>query len=142
MSGATLANLDGNGVPTPLLRWSTTNPGAASLVGSGASLNTSDPHGGSVVLTGDSGSELAVGDLPLPESQFTFSTWINPTATGGNGCIVAAQIPYSQHYGPAIPIRMCGGLTLKLVNGALSASLNQSGLEVEHLCHDCSPPMP
>jgi hypothetical protein len=27
LSGSTLANLDGNGVPTPLLRWSTTNQG-------------------------------------------------------------------------------------------------------------------
>jgi hypothetical protein len=126
LSGATLGNLDGVGVPTPLLRWSTTNAGVATLVGGGASLNTTDPHGGSVVLTGDSASELAVGDLPLPENQFTFSTWVYPTTTGGNGCIVAAQIPNSQQYS-GYPYPYVRGLTLNLVNGALSASLNQSG---------------
>jgi len=126
LSGTTLGNLDGVGVPTPLLRWSTTNAGVATLVGAGASLNPADPYGGSVVLTGDSGSELAVGDLPLPESQFTFSTWVYPTTTGGNGCIVAAQIPNSQQYS-GYPYPYVRGLTLNLVNGALSASLNQSG---------------
>jgi hypothetical protein len=28
-------------------------------------------------LPGGSSDELAVGDLPLPENQFTFSTWLN-----------------------------------------------------------------
>jgi len=125
LSGATLANLDGVGVPTSLLRWSTTNMGTASLVGGGASLSSSDPHGGSVGLTGDSGSELAVGDLPLPENQFTFSTWINVSTTGVNGNIVTAQIPFYPEYGYPYPYPR--GLTLKLVSGALSASLNQSG---------------
>jgi hypothetical protein len=126
LSGTTLGNLDGVGVPTPLLRWSTTNTGVATPVGAGASLNPADPFGGSVALTGDSASELAVGDLPLPENQFTFSTWIYPTTTGGNGCIIAAQIPNSQQYS-GYPYPYVRGLTLKLVNGALSASLNQSG---------------
>jgi len=125
LSGATLAVLDNAGAPTPLLRWSTTNTGVATLVGSGASLNSSDPHGGSVVLTGDSGSELAVGDLPLPENQFTFSTWINVSSTSVNGNIVTAQIPFYPEYGYPYPYPR--GLTLKLVSGALSASLNQSG---------------
>jgi hypothetical protein len=94
-------------------------------VGGGASLNPSDPHGGSVVLTGDSGSELAVGDLPLPENQFTFSTWVNVSSTSVNGNIVTAQIPFYPLYGYPYPYPR--GLTLKLVSGALSASLNQSG---------------
>jgi hypothetical protein len=126
LSGSTLANLDGVGVPTPLLRWSTTNQGTASLVGN-ASLNLSDPHGGSAVLTGNSGSEVAVGDLPLPERQFTVSAWINVASTSVNGNIVAAQVPYNDPYAPTFPYPYTRGLTLGLVNGALSASLNQSG---------------
>ena len=126
LSGATLANLDGNGVPTPLLRWSTTNNGTATLSGS-ASLNPSDPHGGSVSLTGGSSDELAVGDLPLPERQFTVSTWVYPTTTGGNGNLVTAQYPYAPANGSSLPYPFVRGLTLKLVNGALSATLNQSG---------------
>ena len=127
LSGSTLASLDGNGVPTPLLRWSTTNQGTASLVGSGVSLNTSDPHGGSAVLTGNSGSELAVGDLPLPENQFTFSTWINVSSTTVSGNIVTAQVPYADTYGTTFPYPYTRGLTLNLAGGKLSASLNQSG---------------
>jgi guanyl-specific ribonuclease Sa len=126
LPGATLANLDGVGVPTPLLRWSTTNMGAATLSGS-ASLNSGDPHGGSVVLTGGGSDELALGDLPLPERQFTVSAWVYPTTTGGNGNLVTAQYPYVPANGLSLPFPFVRGLTLKLVNGALSATLNQSG---------------
>ena len=125
LSGATLANLDGVSVPTPLLRWSTTNMGAAALIGN-ASLNTGDPHGGSVSVASGS-DELAVGDLPLPENQFTFSTWINVSSTGVNGNIVTAQIPYADTYGSTFPYPYTRGLTLNLVGGKLSASLNTSG---------------
>jgi hypothetical protein len=128
LSGATLASLDDTGKSTPpaLLRWTAANPGAASLVGD-ARLNRADPHGGSVVLSGQSDSEVAVAALPLPEPQFTVSAWINLPARGGNGNIVTAQIPYPQTFGPTFPYPYVRGLTLKLVNGKLCAALNQSG---------------
>ncbi len=128
LSGTTLASLDdtGKSVPPALLRWTAVNPGTAALVGD-TRLNLSDPHGGSVVLTGQDRAEVAVGDLPLPEPQFTVSAWINLPATGGNGNIVTAQIPYPQTFGATFPYPYVRGLTLKLVNGKLSATLNQSG---------------
>jgi len=132
LPGSTLATIDSPSAPVPLLQWQTTNMGAATLVGSGASLNNSDPFGGSVVLTGNSGSELAVGDLPLPERQFTVSAWINLSATGENGCLVAAQVPYVQLYGSGL-YPFPRGLSLNLVNGALSATLNESGYYVGSL---------
>ncbi len=128
LSGATLAALDNVGAPTPLLRWSPTNSGTATLMGN-ASLNGGDPHGGSVSVNGGS-DEVAVGDMPLPENQFTFSTWINVASTGVNGNIVTAQIPFAPLYGYPYPYPR--GLTLRLVNGALSASLNQSGVYMIH----------
>jgi len=112
--------------PEPLLIWTATNPGAATLVGD-VTLNKSDLHGGSAVLTGTNSAEVLVGDLPLPEKQFTVSAWINLSTSGSNGCIVAAQIPYPQTYGAIFPYPYVRGLTLKLVKGALSATLNQSG---------------
>jgi hypothetical protein len=125
LTGSTLANLDGNGVPTPLLRWSTTNQGTAALVGK-ASLNLGDPHGGSVTVASGS-DEVAVGDLPLPERQFTVSAWVNVASTSVNGNIVTAQVPYIDPYAPSFPYPYTRGLTLNLANGVLSASLNQSG---------------
>jgi hypothetical protein len=95
------------------------------LVGS-ASLNLGDPHGGSVSVASGS-DEVAVGDLPLPERQFTVSAWVYPTTTGGNGNLVTAQYPYVPANGLSLPYPFVRGLTLNLVNGALSATLNQSG---------------
>jgi hypothetical protein len=115
--------------PKPLLIWTATNPGTATLVGDAGdvTLNKSDLHGGSVVLKGHPGAEVLVGDLPLPQNQFTVSAWINLSTPGSNGCIVAAQIPYPQTYSARYPYPYVRGLTLQLVKGALSASLNQSG---------------
>jgi hypothetical protein len=126
LSGATLNALDANGAPTPILRWSAGNPGTSTLSGA-AFLVPADAHGGSVSLDGGSKSELLVGDLPLPENQFTFSAWMLTNAANGNGNIITAQIPYYLPYGGGFPYPYVRGLTLKLVNGALSASLNQSG---------------
>ena len=133
LSGPALAALhysifrkEGAAPPKFLLHWTATNPDVATLVGN-VTLDKADLHGGSAVFTGGVGSEVAVGDLPLPQKQFTVSAWINLSATGGNGCIVAAQIPYPQTYSARYPYPYVRGLTLKLVNGALSASLNQSG---------------
>ncbi len=125
LSGPTLAALDNVGAPTPLLRWATTNMGTATLVGN-ASLNGGDPHGGSVSVSGGA-DEVAVGDLPLPENQFTFSTWINVASTGVNGNIMTAQIPYPNMFGSTFPYPYTRGLTLRLSGGKLSASMNQSG---------------
>ncbi len=128
LSGTKLASLDDTGVsaPSALLRWTAVNPGAASLVGD-ARLNPTDPHGGSVEFGGQDRAEVAVGDLPLPEPQFTVSAWINLPAPGGNGNIVTAQIPYPQTFGATFPYPYVRGLTLKLVNGKLCAAFNQSG---------------
>jgi hypothetical protein len=127
LSGPTLYAPETNNAPAPLLRWSASNPGTATTVG-GAYINASDAHGGSVtLLDGGATSELNVGDLPLPENQFTFSTWMFATTAGGNGNIITAQIPYNLPYGGTFPYPYVRGLTLKLANGALSASLNQSG---------------
>jgi hypothetical protein len=126
LSGATLSALDANGAPTPILHWGPSSPGTATLAGS-TSVNASDSHGGSAVFDGNPNGEVLVGDLPLPENQFTFTTWINPAVSNVTGNIVTAQIPYLEIYGSGYPYPFVRGLTLRLVNGALSASLNQSG---------------
>ena len=128
LSGTLLAALDSVDAPAvpPLLQWTATRPGVADLVGN-VTLDQNDLHGGSAVLTGSPGAEVAVADLPLPQRQFTVSAWVKVPAAGGNGCIVAAQIPYPQTWSARYPSPYVRGLTLQLVNGALSASLNQSG---------------
>ena len=118
-----------NALETPsavpcLLQWVSTNQGAASLRGT-ASLNTSDPHGGSVVLTGDASSEVAVGVMGLPQAQFTVAAWVYLTAvnSGGENCIFAGLINHGTGGYPFMR-----GLKLVVTSGgALSATLNTSG---------------
>ena len=126
LTASALAALDSPGAPTPLIGWSPTHIGAASLMGN-ASLNPGDSHGGSVSLPGGADDEVAIGDLPLPENQFTVSIWVNVATPNVSGNIVTAQIPYPETYGATFPYPYVRGLTLKLVNGKLSATLNQSG---------------
>jgi hypothetical protein len=83
-----------NAVPS-LLQWTSTNTGAATLTGT-ASLNTSDPYGGSVVLAGDASSEVAVGVMCIPQMQFTVSAWVKLAAINSTNesCIFAGLVSH------------------------------------------------
>ena len=70
---------------------------------------------GSVELKGEASSELLLGAIPFPEKQFTVSAWINTSNLDGNGCIIAAQIPYILPYGGAYPYPYVRGLSVNLV---------------------------
>ena len=122
-----LSSLDGVAAPKPLIQWQARGTTDAKIVGGNIGVNVSDAHSGSVELKGDPSSELLLGALPFPEKQFTLSMWINTAKLNGSGCIVAAQIPYILTYGGGYPYPYIRGLSLNLVNGALSATLNQSG---------------
>jgi alpha-L-fucosidase 2 len=124
LSGAELNALETPGAVASLLQWTATNTGAATLKGA-ASLNPSDPHGGSVVLTGDAGSEVAVGVMCIPQMKFTVSAWvklgaINPT---NESCIFAGLVSHGTSGYPF----MRGLKLVVLSNGRLSAALNASG---------------
>jgi len=124
LSSAQLNALETAGAVPALLRWTATNLGTATLVGT-ASLNKSDPHGGSVVLTGDSSSEVAVGVMGLPQAQFTVAAWVYLTAvnSGNENCIFAGLINHGTGGYPFMR-----GLKLVVTSGgALSVTLNTSG---------------
>jgi hypothetical protein len=107
-----------------LLQWAVTNQGTATLTGT-ASLSTTDPHGGSVVLTGDSSSEVAVGVMGLPQAQFSVTAWVYPTAvnSANESCIFAGMINHGTGGYPFMR-----GLKLVVTsNGKISATLNTSG---------------
>ena len=127
--GQALSSAQLNALETPsavscLLQWATTNTGTASLRGT-ASLNASDPHGGSVVLTGDASSEVAVGVMGMPQTKFTVSAWVYLSAFSSSteSCIFAGLV---NHGVSGYPF-MRGLKLVVLPNGALSAALNTSG---------------
>ena len=108
----------------PLLQWTATNVGTATLAGT-ASLNTSDPHGGSVVFTGDASSEVAVGVMGMPQAKFTVAAWVYLTAVnaGSENCIFAGLVNHGTGSYPFMR-----GLKLVVTStGRLSAALNSSG---------------
>lgn len=124
LSSAELNTLETGGAISPLLRWTATNTGTATLRGT-ASLNTSDPHGGSVVLTGDANSEVTVGVMGLPQTQFTVVAWVKLAAivNTNENCIFAGLINHGTSGYPFLR-----GLKLVVLpNGSLSATLNSSG---------------
>ncbi|MGA2175458.1 MAG: carbohydrate-binding protein [Verrucomicrobiota bacterium] len=124
LSGAQLNALETPGAVPSLLQWTATNTGGATLTGT-ATLNTSDPHGGSVVLTGDASSEVAVGVMCIPQTQFTVSAWIKLAAinTTNESCVFAGLVSHGTTGYPFLR-----GLKLVVLsNGALSATLNTSG---------------
>ena len=116
--------LETPGAVPSLLQWTATNTGAATLKGA-ASLNTSDPHGGSVVLTGDASSEVAVGVMCIPQMQFTVSAWVKLAAINSTNesCIFAGLVSHGTSGYPF----MRGLKLVVLSNGKLSAALNASG---------------
>ena len=125
LSGTDLNALGTPGGDSSLLQWTATNTGAATLVGT-ATLNTSDPHGGSVVLTGDANSEVSLGVMCIPQMQFTVSAWVKLGAinSGGESCIFAGLV----NNGSAGSYPFLRGLKLVVLpNSALSAMLNTSG---------------
>lgn len=124
LSSAQLNALGTAGAVPDLLQWTATNTGSATLSGS-ATLNTSDPYGGSVVLNGTANTEVAVGVMGLPQLQFTVSTWLKLTAANSTNesCIFAGLINHGTSGYPFLR-----GLKLVVLsNGALSATLNTSG---------------
>ena len=124
LSSAQLNALETPGAVPSLLQWVATNQGAATLAGT-ASLNTSDPHGGSVVLTGDASSEVAVGVLGMPQANFTVAAWVYLTAvnSGNENCIFTGLINHGTGGYPFMR-----GLKLVVTSsGMLSATLNTSG---------------
>ena len=124
LTSAQLNALETPGAVPPLLQWTATNMGAATLAGT-ASLNTSDPHGGSVVLTGDASSEVAVGVMGMPQAKFTVAAWVYLTAinSGNENCIFAGLVNHGTGGYPFMR-----GLKLVVTStGKLSASLNSSG---------------
>jgi fibronectin type 3 domain-containing protein len=124
LSSAQLNALETPSAVPCLLQWAGTNQGTATLAGT-ASLNTSDPHGGSVVLTGDANSEVAVGVMGLPQARITVAAWVYLTAvnSGNENCIFAGLVNHGTGSYPFMR-----GLKL-VVNsaGKLSATLNTSG---------------
>lgn len=124
LSSAQLNTLETPGAVPSLLQWTATNTGTATLVGT-ASLNASDPHGGSVVLTGDASSEVAVGVMGMPQEQFTVSAWVNLSAinSGNENCIFAGLVNHGTGSYPFLR-----GFKLVVASGGqLSATLNTSG---------------
>ncbi|HXR08822.1 MAG TPA: LamG-like jellyroll fold domain-containing protein, partial [Candidatus Acidoferrum sp.] len=124
LSAAQLNALETPGAVPSVLRWTATNTGSAALTGT-ASLGTSDPHGGSVVLTGDAGSEVALGVMCVPQTQFTVSAWVKLAAinTTNESCIFAGLVSHGTSGYPF----MRGLKLVVLSNGKLSAALNASG---------------
>ena len=133
LDGTSLMRFDSNpnfpwkGPIQPMLSWSALGKTEPKILGENVSINANDLHGGSVTFKGDQSSELSLGAIPFPERQFTISTWINIGAIHPKSSIVTAQIPYTLPYGTGLPYPYVRGLSLSLVNGALSATLNQSG---------------
>jgi fibronectin type 3 domain-containing protein len=125
LSSSQLTGLESPGAVPPWLQWTATNTGTATLKGSGASLNAADPHGGSVVLSGDSASEVQVGVAGLPQTQFSVSAWVYLTAinSGNENCIFAGLVNHGTSGYPFLR----GFKFVVLANGALSATLNASG---------------
>jgi len=125
LSSAQLNALGTPGAVASLLQWTATNTGAATLVGT-ASLNASDPYGGSVVLTGNASSEVFLGVMCIPQMQFTVSAWVKLAAinSSGENCIFAGLVNNSST--GSYPF-LRGLKLVVLPNGALSATLNTSG---------------
>lgn len=125
LSSAQLNALGTAGAVPSLLQWTATNTGTATLVGTGASLNTTDPHGGSVVLTGDASSEVNVGVMGLPQAQFAVSAWVDLAAvnSGNENCIFAGLINHGTGGYPFLR----GFKLVVTSSGQLSATLNTSG---------------
>ncbi len=124
LTSAQLNALETPSAVSPILRWTATNTGTATLAGT-ATLNTSDPHGGSVVLTGDANSEVAVGVMGMPQGKFTVAAWVYLTAINSTNenCIFAGLV---NHGTGSYPF-MRGVKLVVTSNGKLSASLNASG---------------
>ncbi len=125
LSGSNLNALGTPGGASSLLQWTATNTGAATLVGT-ASLKTSDPYGGSVVLTGNASSEVFLGVMCVPQMQFTVSAWVKLIAinSGNESCIFAGLVNNSST--GSYPF-LRGLKLVVLSNGALSTTLNTSG---------------
>jgi hypothetical protein len=124
LSPSQLNALGTSGAVASVLEWTATNTGGATLTGT-ATLNTTDPHGGSVVLTGDAGSEVAVGVMCVPQTQFSVSAWVKLAAinTTNESCVFAGLVSHGTTGYPFLR-----GLKLVVLsNGALSATLNTSG---------------
>ena len=124
LSSAQLNALGTASAVSSLLKWTATNTGTATLTGT-ASLNTSDPYGGSAVLTGDANSEVAVGVMCIPQMKFSVSARVKLAAINSTNesCIFAGLVSHGTSGYPF----MRGLKLVVLSNGRLSAALNASG---------------
>jgi hypothetical protein len=114
LPGAVLPKSDAQ---KPLLEWSAAR--AHAIDPSGIVLDPRDEHGGSADFSGAQDQDASPGALCLPQKGFTVTAWVRATDVSATNTILAAVAAEDP-----VKYPFYHGFNLSLVNGKLSATLN------------------